>query len=435
MLNEKLKTSVGLKIIIIGILIVLLMIPSVWIMTIIDDREGYRQEVLSDITSKWGGNQYVAGPVLIIPVEFLNENTLGQKFISTKNIFLLSESLEVESNLQPEIRYRGIYEILLYQSGMNLKGKFNLDAIEELDLMHGKIRYDKAYLEIGISDLKGLTNNLKVNWNGQEIPARTGLKEKSSVSKGLHFLIPLQKDKKEYVYSMNMNLNGSVQIRFSPTGKNTIVKISAPWTHPSFCGDFLPQQKLIDDQHFEAEWEIFNLNRNFSHISFGTPNNIEDNFFGVNLFYPVDQYQQTTRSVKYAFLFLSLTFVCFFLIEILSKKQIHPLQYLLVGSGIVLFYLLLLSLTEHMAFSIAYLIACISMIALIALYTKSALGEFKLTLIVSAVLLALYGFLFINLQLQDYALLVGSLGLFITLAGVMFFTRKIDWFAALNQKE
>jgi len=433
MLNEKLKTSVGLKTIIIGILVLLLMIPSVWIMSIIDERESYSQEALSDITSKWGGNQFITGPVLVIPVEFLNEDADGKKYISTKNIYLLSETLDVESIMEPETRYRGIYEILLYKSDILAKGKFNLKAIEELDLMNGKVRYDKAHVEIGISDLKGLTNNLKINWNGSEISARTGLKEGSTVSRGLNFLIPIQPKVKEYSYSMNINLNGSEQIQFSPTGKDTKVKISAPWNHPSFCGDFLPQQKTIDDQHFEAQWKIFNLNRNFSHISFGNPLHIEDNFFGVKLFYPVDQYQQTTRSVKYAFLFLSLTFVCFFLIEILSKKQIHPIQYLLIGSGMVLFYLVLLSLSEHLSFSLAYLIACVSMIILIGLYTKAALGEFRLTSIVSAVLLTFYGFLFINLQLQDYALLVGSFGLFITLAALMYFTRKIDWFSALKQ--
>jgi inner membrane protein len=434
MLNEKLKTSIGAKTIMIGLLVLLLMIPSVWIMSIIDERESYRQEALSDITSKWGGSQFVAGPVLVLPVEFLNEDADGKKYISTKNIYLLSESLDIENSLEPEIRYRGIYEILLYKSDILAKGKFDTRTIDELDLMNGKIRYDKAYVEIGISDLKGLTNNLKINWNGKEISARTGLKERSTVSKGLHFLIPLQPKVNEYNFALDINLNGSEQIQFSPTGKDTKVKISASWNHPSFCGDFLPQQKIIDDKHFDANWKIFNLNRNFSHISFGNPLQIEDNFFGVKLFYPVDQYQQTTRSVKYTFLFLSLTFVCFFLIEILSKKQIHPIQYLLIGSGIVLFYLVLLSLSEHMAFSTAYIIACASMILLIAFYTKSMLGEFRLTSIVSAVLLILYGFLFINLQLQDYALLVGSFGLFITLAAVMFFTRKIDWFSALKHE-
>lgn len=430
MVNEKLKTSVGVKAVVIGMLVLILMIPSVWIMTIIDEREAFRVEALSDITSKWGSSQYIAGPVLVIPT------TYADTFYNSKpkNVYILPEILDIQGDLQPETRHRGIYDILLYKSELNVRGKFDLNNIQELDLLEKKVIFEKAYLEFGIPDLKGLTNNIKLNWGKKEISAKTGLKANASVSKGLHFLIPLQSDTKEYVFSMNINLNGSEQIRFSPSGKDTKVKITAPWNHPSFCGDFLPQQKSIDDQHFEAQWKIFNLNRNFPHISFGNPIYIEDNFFGVKLFYPVDQYQQTTRSVKYTFLFLSLTFVCFFLIEILSKKQIHPIQYLLIGSGIVLFYLLLLSLTEHMAFSLAYFIACFSMIVLIALYTNSSIGEFKLTMIVSTVLLTLYGFLFINLQLQDYALLVGSLGLLLTLAAVMFFTRKIDWFSALKQK-
>ena len=433
MLNEKLKTSIGAKLFMIGFLVLLLMIPSIWISSIISEREERREEVLSEITSKWGGNQFIAGPVLVIPVEFVNKDDDGKKYISIRNIYLLPETLDIESTLEPEIRYRGIYQILLFKSDLHSKGKFNLTNLEALDFMNGKIRYDNAHVEIGISDLKGLTNNLKLNWNGQEIAARTGLKASSVVSKGLHFITSIQPDIDEYSFSLNMNLNGSEQIQFSPTGKDTKVKISSSWNHPSFCGDFLPQHKMIDNQHFEAHWEIFNLNRNFPHISFEHPINIEDNYFGVELFYPVDQYQQTTRTVKYAFLFIGLTFICYFLIEILSKKLIHPIQYLLIGSGMLLFYLVLLSLSEHLAFSIAYLIASISMIVLISFYTKAAVGEFKLVSIVATFLLILYGFLYINLQLQDFALLFGSIGLFVILAAAMFFTRNINWFTILEQ--
>ena len=365
MINEKLKTSVGVKLFMIGFLVLILMIPSIWILSIISEREEYRAGALSDITSKWGGNQFIAGPVLVIPVEYINEDDDGKKYTSTRFIYLLSETLDIESTLIPEIRYRGIYQILVYKSDIFFNGNFNLNILNELDIMNGEVRYDKAHLEIGISDLKGLTNNLILNWNDHEVSARTGLRASSLVSKGLHFLPTIQPEKNEYAFSIKINLNGSEQIQFSPTGKDTKVKISSSWDHPSFTGDFLPQQKTIENQYFEAQWEIFNLNRNFPHISFGNPIKIEDNYFGVNLFYPVDQYQQTTRTVKYAFLFLGLTFICYFLIEILSKKQIHPIQYLLIGSGLVLFYLVLLSLSEHLTFSLAYLIACISMILLI----------------------------------------------------------------------
>jgi inner membrane protein len=402
-------------------------------MNIIDDREAYRLDALLDITSKWGSSQFISGPVLVIPVEFLQTDEKGNKYTTSRILYLLPEILQIDCNLNPEIRYRGIYEILLYKSEMKIKGIFNIEILNDFELDNGIIRFDKAHLELGVSDLKGLTNNLTLDWNGNQIFARPGSKTYSAVSKGLHFLIPLQSKVKEYVFDMKLNLNGSEQIQFSPAGKDTQVKISAPWNHPSFCGDFLPQQKIIDDHHFEAQWNIFNLNRNFPNISYGSPIKIEDNFFGVRLFYPVDQYQQTSRSVKYVFLFLSLTFVCFFLIEILSKKLIHPIQYSLIGSGIVLFYLILLSLTEHMAFTTAYIIACSAMIFLIAFYTRAVLRNFKLALLVSSVLLVLYGFLFINLQLQDYALLVGSIGLFIALTVLMFFTRKIDWFSTLKQ--
>ncbi|MBN2366805.1 MAG: cell envelope integrity protein CreD, partial [Calditrichaeota bacterium] len=186
--------------------------------------------------------------------------------------------------------------------------------------------------------------------------------------------------------------------------------------------------RKIDENQFSAEWKILNLNRNFPHYSMVSPIEFDKTNFGVKLINPVDHYQKTTRTVKYAILFIGLTFLSYFLIEILNKKVLHPIQYLLIGSALVIFYLVLLSLSEHLPFVFAYLLSSLAMIGLISFYTRAIFKSTRFSVMISAILILLYGFLYINIQLQDYALLFGSLGLFLVLAIVMYITRHFDWY-------
>ena len=435
MLNEKLKTSIGLKVIVIGGLILALLIPTLMVQTKIYEREERRAEVLGDITSKWGEVQHITGPVLCIPVEYIQKDVHGNKQSYNQWIYLLPDSIIIQGELDPKIRYRGIYQILLYTSNLQFSGNFNLNNLDDINLKDGEILYNQAILEFGIADMKGINERIKITWNKDKNIANPGIKYCTTLKKGFHFKSPLIEDTNQYHFSFSLNLNGSEEIRFTPIGKETQANITSKWQHPSFVGDFIPKEREINDKEFNAKWKVLNLNRNFPQFNFGNPIEFDYSFFGVQLFYPVDQYQKTTRTVKYAIMFIGLTFLAFFLIEILKKKLLHPFQYLLVGFGLVLFYILLLALSEHLNFPLAYILSSLSLILVISLYSRAILRDNRFMLLISSVLIILYGFLYVNLQLQDYALLLGSVGLFLILTLVMYITRHIDWFNVLNTKE
>ena len=435
MFKEKLKTSIGLKIAVLSGLTLALLIPALMIQGTVHEREKRRAEVLNEITSKWGGSQNIVGPVLSIPVEYIMADSKGKIRRYTNMIYLLPDSLNIQGAMQPEVRYRGIYEILLYTTDLGFSGKFNLANLGSLDLKDGLIKYDQAILEFGISDLKGLNNRMVLEWGDAQENANPGIINCSTIKKGFHMRAPLTREKSEYAFRINLDLNGSESLSFIPVGEENHASLQSNWQHPSFMGDFLPKVRQIDEKHFSAEWKILNLNRNFPQISLGNPIEFDNTNFGVQLIYPVDQYQKTTRTVKYAIMFIGLTFIVFLLIEILNRKLLHPIQYLLVGSGLVLFYILLLSLSEHMSFPLAYFLAAFSLIVLVSFYARAILKDTRFMLVIAGVLTTLYGFLYINLQLQDYALLLGSIGLFVMLAVVMYLTRNIDWFSKLNVEE
>ena len=435
MFKEKLKTSIGLKIAVLSGLTLALLIPALMIQGTVHEREKRRAEVLNEITSKWGGSQNIVGPVLSIPVEYIMADSKGKIRRYTNMIYLLPDSLNIQGAMQPEVRYRGIYEILLYTADLGFSGKFNLTNLGSLDLKDGLIKYDQAILEFGISDLKGLNNRMVLEWGDAQENANPGIINCSTIKKGFHMRAPLTREKSEYAFRINLDLNGSESLSFIPVGEENHASLQSNWQHPSFMGDFLPKVRQIDEKHFSAEWKILNLNRNFPQISLGNPIEFDNTNFGVQLIYPVDQYQKTTRTVKYAIMFIGLTFIVFLLIEILNRKLLHPIQYLLVGSGLVLFYILLLSLSEHMSFPLAYFLAAFSLIVLVSFYARAILKDTRFMLVIAGVLTTLYGFLYINLQLQDYALLLGSIGLFVMLAVVMYLTRNIDWFSKLNVEE
>jgi inner membrane protein len=230
-------------------------------------------------------------------------------------------------------------------------------------------------------------------------------------------------------FSFSIDVRGSEQVYFSPLGKTTSVSLSSTWPNPSFIGEFLPESREVNKTGFNAQWKVLHLNRSFPQAWVNSQQQLQSSNFGVELLLPVDHYSNTLRSIKYAVLFVFLTFLVFFFIELFNKKQLHPIQYLLVGSALILFYLLLLSISEYLSFGLAYLISSLGICGLITGYTHGSLADKKITATVASFLVVLYGLLYILLQLQDYALLVGSLGLFLILAIVMYLTRKFNWYA------
>jgi inner membrane protein len=214
----------------------------------------------------------------------------------------------------------------------------------------------------------------------------------------------------------------------------TDVNLASEWPNPSFNGAFLPDKRTVTVNGFKANWNVLHLNRNFPQIWTGNQHAISNSSFGIDLLLPVDNYQKSYRSIRYAILFIGFTYLVFFFIEVLNKIFIHPIQYILVGVALIVFYTLLLSISEHINYNFAFIISALATLLLIAGYVRAILKSGKLTMLISGILAVLYTFIFVIIQLQDYALLIGSIGLFIILGLVMYFSRKIDWYN-LNLQE
>lgn len=427
--NSILKNSVTTKVAIIGVLILLLLIPMSMIESIIVDREHQREKAIKEVSNKWAGKQTITGPVLTIPMSY--EVMVNKQIVTKKeNLHILPEDVTYKSTIEPKKLHRSIYEIVVYQSGLVTNGNFKLPDFS-IYTDSKKIHFDKAYISIGISDLKGIKNKIALNFNGEKTRVTPGVKVNfidSGITIPLPDLTPLVS--KIIPFDFNMKLQGSQSISFVPVGNNTKVEINSPWDSPSFFGNFLPDNRIVTKDGFKASWNILELNRNFPQVWLNNEHTkkMQNAAFGVNLKLPMDDYQKTIRSAKYSVMIISLTFIMFFLVEALNKKKIHPLQYILIGAALCIFYILLVSISEHSNFNLAYLISAAAVISLITLYAHSAIKEFKITALILFVLLTIYGFVFVILQLSDYALLMGSIGLLVIIGLTMYATRNINWY-------
>jgi inner membrane protein len=427
------RNSITIKSIIIGILILVLLIPAGMIRSLIHERNSLRNNVVNEVSYKWGNPQTIAGPIITIPYKkfFKKDDKIVE---SVHYAHFLPEDLNINGDLNPEIRYRGIYKVVVYNSVLEFKGKFTKPDFSDWKIPESNIMWENATLSIRIPDMRGIKDVIKINWNKNTYDVNPGINNQNQNYTGVSTFVDFN-DEQNYNFNFALNLNGSDALNFIPIGKETNISINSTWNTPSFEGSFLPYDRNITEEGFNAAWKILHLNRSFPQQWKGDDYSIDDSSFGIKLLLPVDHYQKSLRSVKYAIMFISLTFLIFFFTEILNKKRIHPIQYLLVGLGLSIFYTLLVSLSEQLSFNLAYLIASISIISLITVYAHSIFKSIKLTSIVAFVLIILYGFLFTILQLQDYSLLLGSIGLFITLAIVMFLSRKIDWYSNLQEEK
>lgn len=422
------RNSITIKFIIVGLMILALLIPAGMIKNLIHERNLLRNSVISEVSYKWGNPQTIAGPLITIPYKLYYKKD-KEIVEETRYAHFLPEDLIIKGNLNPEIRYRGIYKVVVYNANLNFSGTFNKPDFSNWKIPESDIMWENATLAIRIPDMRGIKEGIKVKWNKDEYDVNPGINNYNytGVSTNIDF-----NDSESFEFQFNLNINGSESLNFIPVGKETNIEINSDWADPSFDGSFLPYHREVTENGFNAKWKILHLNRPYPQKWMGNTYSIDDSMFGVKLLLPVDHYQKSLRSVKYAIMFISLTFLIFFFTEILNKKRIHPIQYLLVGLGLSIFYTLLVSLSEQISFNLAYLIASFSIITLITAYSYSMLKNKKLTAIVALVLIVLYVFLFTILQLQDYSLLLGSIGLFIALAIVMYLSRKVDWYSNLN---
>ncbi len=428
-LNNWIRNSITVKLVSIGILILILLIPNSLIQDLIHEREYTMQNAVSEVSSKWGNAKTIIGPVLTIQYLSYQKTNDGKLVTVTEYAHFLPEQLQVNGTVKPEIRKRGIYEVAVYNTEFSLSGKFSNPDLKSINLTSENMIWKDAYLSLGISDMRGIKNKMEVNWNGTIYPFNPGMESKDVIASGVSTRIPAQiTDSAGFKFNISLTLNGSKNLYFTPVGKETNVKLKSDWKTPSFTGAFLPDQRTVDKNGFSASWNILHLNRNYPQAWHGPAYSTDDSTFGVELLVPVDEYQKAYRSAKYSVLIICLSFLIFFFNEVMNRKRIHPIQYLLVGLALCMFYTLLLSLSEHMGFNLAYLIAAIATVAIITIYTLGVFGNRKFSLILSGLLVLIYGFVFTILQLEDFALLMGSLGLFLILALVMYLSRKIDWY-------
>lgn len=436
-INQGFKNSVSIKLIVISVLILLLMIPNSMIESIIWERKNLNDQANTEVSSQWAGSQQINGPILVIPLLYEWEAN-GKLHSETKNWYLLPENLNIDGELSPKKLKRGIYDVVVYSSDIKVNGNFNIS--EDIDPYRLKeIQYDQAFLSIGISDLRGIKNQISIKWMGENLGVKPGSRIKNQITTGVTVELPkLEMDSiQNFEFSFDLKLQGSRYISFIPVGGITNVNLSSSWPSPKFDGNFLPDNRVLNDSGFTADYSILQLNRNFpqSWISENQYSRLQEASFHVFLLVPLDNYSKAIRSSKYALMTIGLTFLIFFLVEIINKRKIHPLQYTLVGMALCLFYVLLVSISEHSTFNKAFAISAFGIISMIGLYSLSVFHSKKLSSLLIFTLIGIYGFLFVTLQLADYALLMGGIGLSLILAATMYFTRKINWYKTNSNPE
>jgi inner membrane protein len=437
---QSLKNNIYLKVGAIIIITLLLLIPTSMIKNLIIEREYIQREAINEVSSKWAEGQTISGPFISIPYyryvkEFSNKDS-AEKIVQIKDyLHLMPSKLEISGSISPEKRYRGIYEIVVYHTHLNISGTFDKIDYAAFDLQPKNILLDKAEFVIGINDLRGIEEQVELIWNNDKFLFNPGVSSFDVVRSGINTLLSLNPDDSlKYNFSLSLALKGSQMLFFTPVGKVTDINISSEWNNPSFNGAFLPDNREVTDKGFTAYWNVLHLNRNYPQVWTGSRHSIVDSSFGIDLLLPVDNYQKSYRSVRYAILFIGFTFLVFFFIEVINKIFIHPVQYILVGVALVVFYTLLLSISEHLKYNLAFIISALATLLLVAGYVRAILKSGKLTMLIAGILTVLYTFIFVIIQLQDHALLIGSIGLFIILGLVMYLSRKIDWYS-LNLKE
>ncbi|MEO9477795.1 MAG: cell envelope integrity protein CreD [Cyclobacteriaceae bacterium] len=429
-INNWIKHSVTLKLISITILILLLLIPSSMIKSVISEREMLNHDATQEVSSKWANRQFINGPILSVPLIYEMENE-GKKTDILKYLHVLPEVLDIKGVIDPERLKRGIYEVVVYKSNLKVNGSFVINPkIDQNNLK--KIKWEDAFLTLEISDLRGIENDIILDWDKTKLKAEPGSRIGDFIQSGVTFNLPDLTGglNKTIPFRFDLNLQGSQNMSFVPIGSTTTVSLNSPWTAPSFNGNFLPRNRDVSESGFSSGWKVLQLNRNFPQSWTGNRHggSMDKSAFGVDLLLPLDDYQKSMRSAKYALMTIALTFLIFFLVEVLNGRKIHPFQYTLVGVALCLFYTLLISISEHSNFNLAYFISAVVTVLSISLYSLSVFKSKKLTSLLVATLSGIYGFLFVTLQLADYALLMGSIGLSIILGATMYFTRNINWY-------
>ncbi|MFZ6645426.1 cell envelope integrity protein CreD [Undibacterium sp. TJN25] len=432
------------KIVLVSLMTFAILFPLEMIRGVISERVTHRQEAIANIAGSYAGEQSITGPVLIIPyvdveqvkeVDPLTSKEIVRSSSTRGTTYLFPKELQIDGKLEPQTRYRGLHEVRVYEWQGNINARFD----DTLPAKQGRT-YGAPLLGVEIKDVRGIVGSPRLSLDKQPLEVKNG----SGLvgSDGIHAVLGLVPTDNRWSgqISLQLNLAGTESFSLVPIGDNNKFTMNSHWPHPQFAGAFLPRSRNVTAKGFDASWEISALAANTQRQYLAgnntpTPGVIDTNLhhgnvdvLSVNLVEPINIYSQTDRASKYGLLFVLLTFVGFFMFELIKQLAIHPVQYMLVGLGLTIFFLLLLSLSEHIPFLYAYLVASAACIGLLAFYLSHVLRSKRRGVGFGAMLTALYAALYGLLASEDNALVLGSLLLFAILAAIMVVTRKIDWY-------
>ena len=465
---DRISNSVIVKMGVIFILTLLMLIPLALVNELIVERKNRETLVSSDISVKWGQSQVVTSPIIAVPYKYQEESVEKDakgkesvvRTIVEDWIFLLPENTQVKMQVSPEYLKRGIYQSVVYNSKVDMKGTFSKIDLENLNIPKDAVNWSQAKLVLGIQDVKGVSVAPNLNFAGNSLPMKMNGKLFTLFPNNLVADVKLTEEEGiASSFQIQYELKGSKSLNFLPLSNQTKLNITGNWGNPSFNGGFLPDTREVKDSTFTAEWNIPSFARKLPQQWVGesriydfqnlvlseetidylpelkptaTANSnliaTDKDMVQVNFLAEVNNYQKTTRVAKYGILVIILTFASLFFTEIIKKQRIHIVQYILIGAAMVLFYSLLLAISEHLGFNIAYLIAAIVTIALIASFIHMITKNRNSALLFAVILGLFYLFIYVLMQLRDYSLIVGTIGIFIILAVLMRVSTKINWY-------
>ena len=442
------RHSTIIKLLGVGALVLVLLIPLAMITGVLRERLQRRNEAVADITSSWGREQNVIGPVLGIPYQYkfktvkevpAPDGKMERREVEengTAIAYFLPETLNISGDVQTQMLHRGIYDAVVFRAQVTLSGKFAPPDFGPLKIDLKDVQWKDAFVTIAMNDLRGTREALCSTGVAPSIRCCRARRSPDIQPVRPRRSAAINRLQAKSEFSIPLDFNGSEGIFFAPFGVQNEATLKSNWPDPGFRGAFLPAERSVRPDGFDAKWKVSYYGRDYPQSWTSrtgnerfTTQSVSNSLFGAQFLSILDAYRYVERSIKYGVLFLVLVFTAFFLFEVTARQKIHPFQYLMVGAALCLFYLLLLSISEFIGFSWAYLIAAVASTLLITWYCRFFLGGGARTFMIGAGLAGVYMFLYITLRQQDYALLMGAIALFVVLAIVMYVTRKVDWYA------
>jgi len=425
--------SITFKVLGIGFLALLMLIPLAQVQGLIGERNGLSEHAVRTIAASWGGKQQLGGPVLAVPKRVRVQTSTG--WVTQESVeILLADRLDIRGTLAPDTRRYGIYEAPVYSAQLKLSGAFLASDIAALNAAETTYAWERAELRLPVSDVRGIRRIAALRVAGSDYhfgPSDAGVGNTAAIGVPLD---PTRISGEQIPFEIEMTLAGTQSLELIPLARRTEASLSAPWPDPSFFGAFLPAERRVDAKSFAAQWQVLDLNRSFGQHWQQDGQRAQDiggAAFGVALYQPVSVYQQNERAGKYGVLFVALTFVAFFLFEVLKKLRVHPVQYLLIGVALTTFYLVLLALSEQIGFALAYVAAAIAVVTIVAGYAAAVLRARRAGLMLGAMLALVYALLYGLIVSEQYSLLMGALAMLAIVAALMYLTRRIDWYTAM----